>query len=191
MSVKKQIPSFCKLYPFNEGISADFLDETDVDSYFYLNIFDICQSQHRMLRLRKDSNKKSSCIQIVPILPFRELAGLYPPRRSEYLQGRIHSSVDSLRDFLKNFDKASKCLQIPSPKLEIEIGSRQLKNNLLAHYYNDIIEQPIRQIRLSFGFRSNTSSVFSIKKFELHSNKFNLTEIVNISHREIHHLYKN
>ena len=32
MSVKKQIPSFCKLYSFYEEIPEVFLDETDVDS---------------------------------------------------------------------------------------------------------------------------------------------------------------
>ena len=35
MSVKKQIPSSCKLYSFYEEIPEEFLDETDVDSYFY------------------------------------------------------------------------------------------------------------------------------------------------------------
>ena len=32
MSVKKQIPSLCKLPSFNEEIPEEFLDETDVDS---------------------------------------------------------------------------------------------------------------------------------------------------------------
>ena len=41
MSVKKQFPSLCKLYSFNEEILEEFLDGTDVDSYFYQNIFDI------------------------------------------------------------------------------------------------------------------------------------------------------
>ena len=34
MSVKKQIPSLCKLYSFYEEKPEEFLDETDVDSYF-------------------------------------------------------------------------------------------------------------------------------------------------------------
>ena len=34
MSVKKQIPSLCKLYSFYEEIPEEFLDETDVDSIF-------------------------------------------------------------------------------------------------------------------------------------------------------------
>ena len=35
MSVKKQIPSLCKLYSFYEEITEEFLDETDGDIYFY------------------------------------------------------------------------------------------------------------------------------------------------------------
>ena len=66
----------------------------------------------------------------------------------------------------------------------------EVKNNLFAHYYNDIIEHPNRQIRLSFRFGNNSSCVFFIKKFKLHGNQFILTEIVNLNHREIHHLYK-
>ena len=99
--------------------------------------------------------------------------------------------VGNLRDFLKIFDQASKCIQIALPKPKIEIGYTKSKDNLFAHYYTDIIQHPIRQIRLSFRFGNNNSCVFSLKKFELHCNQFILTEIVSLSHREIHHLYKN
>ena len=99
--------------------------------------------------------------------------------------------VDTLRDFLKTFDQASKCIQIPLPKPKVEIGSTKSKDNLFVHQYNDIIEHPNRQIRLSLRFGNNNSCVFSLKKFELHGNQFILTEIVNLNHREIHHLYKN
>ena len=99
--------------------------------------------------------------------------------------------VDNLRDFLKTFDQASKCIPIPLPKPKVEIGSTKSKDNLFAHHYNDIIEHTNRQIRLSFRIGNNYSCVFSLKKFELHGNYFILTEIVNLNHREIHHLYKN
>ena len=99
--------------------------------------------------------------------------------------------VENLRDFLESFDQASKCIQIPLPKPKVEIGSTKSKDNLFAHYYNDIIEHPNRQIRLPFRFRNNNSCVFSLKKFELHGNQFILTEIVIINYREIHNLYKN
>ena len=71
--------------------------------------------------------------------------------------------VDSLGDFLKSFDQASKCIQIPLPKPKVEIGSTKSKDNLFVHYYNDIMEHPNRQIRLSFRFGNNISCVFSLQ----------------------------
>ena len=59
MSVKKQIPSLCKLYSIYEEIPEEFLDETDVDSYFYHNIFVNSNSQHRIVRVSRGSNKIS------------------------------------------------------------------------------------------------------------------------------------
>ena len=99
--------------------------------------------------------------------------------------------VNNLRDFLKTFDQASKYIQIPLRKFKVDIGFQKSKDNLFAHHYNDIIEHPNRQIRLSFRFGNNNSRVFSIKKFETHGNQFILTEIVKLNHRKIHHLYKN
>ena len=85
--------------------------------------------------------------------------------------------VDNLRDFLNTFDQASKCIQIPLPKRKVEIGSTKSKDNLFAHHYNDIIEYPNRQIRLSFRFANNTSCVFPLKKFELHWNHLFLQKL--------------
>ena len=99
--------------------------------------------------------------------------------------------VDSLSDYLRTFEQASKCAQIPLPKPTVEIGSTKSTDNLFAHYYNDIIEHPNRQIRLSFRFGNNNSCINYLKKFQLHGSQFILTENVNLIHREIHHLYKN
>ena len=35
MTVKNQIASFCKFYSFYEEKLEEFLDETDIDSYFH------------------------------------------------------------------------------------------------------------------------------------------------------------
>ena len=59
MSVKKQIPSLCKLYSFYEDLPEEFLDKIDAVSFFYRSIFDISQSQHRIVRV---SEKKNSLI---------------------------------------------------------------------------------------------------------------------------------
>ena len=99
--------------------------------------------------------------------------------------------VDKLRVFLKTVDQASKCTQIPLPKPKVQIGSTKSKDNLFAHYYNDIIEHPNTQFRLSFQFGNNNSCVFFIQRFELHGNHDTLTEIVNFNIREVLHPYKN
>ena len=191
MSVKKQIPSLCKLYSFYEEIPEEFLDESDVDSYFYHNIFDISQFQRRIVRVSRGSNKKSFSIKL---FQFRELK----TQLRYILQEEVNISKreficldDNLLDFLKTFYQANKCIQLPLPKPKVEIGSTKSKDNLFAHYYNDIIEHPNTQIRLSFRFGNNKSCVFSLEKFELHRNQFLLTEIVDLNHREIRHLYKN
>ena len=64
MSVKKQIPSLFKLYSFYGEIPEEFLDKTDVDSYFHHNIFDISQSQHRIVWVSRGSNNKSFAIKL-------------------------------------------------------------------------------------------------------------------------------
>ena len=100
----------------------------------------------------------------------------------------LSSLVDSLCDLLKTFDKGGNCLQIPSPKSNIEIAS---KDSSCYHYYNDIIEHPYIQRPFSFRFGNNNSYVFLIKIFDLNVNQFILTEIVNLNHRENHQIYKN
>ena len=59
MSTEKQTSSLCKLYSVYEELPEDFLDETEVDIYFYHNILDISQSHHRIVSVSKGSNKKS------------------------------------------------------------------------------------------------------------------------------------
>ena len=166
------------------------MDETDVDSCSYYNIFNISQSQHRIVRVSKGSNKKPFAIknQVVSILRFKDTAVLCPPITSEGFQKRNHFFlVVSLGDFLKIFDKKSKCLRVLLPKNTIENGSKMSKDDLFAHYCNDINEHPNRRLRLSFRFGNNS---FSIKKIELHGNHFVLTEPVTLNHRHIYHFYK-
>ena len=117
-------------------------------------------------------------------------ATLYPPRKSEYLQKRLTRLVNKMRDFLKIFDPANKCIQIPLRKPKVEIRCTKSKVNLFAHQYNDSIEHPIRQFRLSFRFGNNNSCVFSIRKIELPGNHFLLKEIHKLNRRQIRHLYK-
>ena len=177
----------CNFYSFYE----EFLDETDFDSYFNHNIFDISQSQHRIVRVSRGSNKKSFAIRLSQFCDLKTQQRYILQEKVNISKRELTCLVDNLRDFLKTFDQASKCIQLPLPKPKVEIVPTKSNNNLFVHHYNDIIEHRNRQIRLSFRFGNNNSCVFSLKKFELHGNQFILTEIVNFKHREIHHLYKN
>ena len=58
MCVKKQIPNLNKWYTIYEQKPEIFLDDTDVDSYFYHNILDIALVDNRIVRVSKVSNKK-------------------------------------------------------------------------------------------------------------------------------------
>ena len=169
----------------------EFLQETDVDSYFYYNIFDIPQSQHRTVRVSRGSNKKSFAIKLFQFCDLKTQQRYILQEEVNMSKRELTCLVDNLRDFLKTFDQASKCIQNPLPKPKVEIGSTKSKDNLFAHHYSDIIEHPNRQIRLSFRFVNNNSCVFSLKKSEIQGNQFILTEIVNLNYREIRHLYKN
>ena len=191
MSVKKQIPSLCKLYSFFEEIPEEFLDETDVDSYFYHNIFDLSHSQHRIVRVSRGSNKKSFAIKLFQLCGLKTQQRFILQEEVNIFKRELTCLVDNLRDFLKTFDQASKWIQIPLPRPKVEIGSTKSNDNIFSQHYNDIIEHPKRQIRLSFRFGNNNSCLFSLKKFELHGNQFILPEIVNLNHREHRHLYKN
>ena len=190
MSVKKQISSLCILYSFYEEKPEEFLDESDADSYIYHNNFDISQSQHRIVRVSRGSNKKSFAIKLFQFCDLKTQQRYILQEEVNISKRDLTCLVNNVSVFLKFFDQASKCIQIPLPKPKVEIGSSKSKDNLFAHYYNDITEHPSRQIRLSFRFINNNSCVFSLKKFELQGNQIILTEIVNLNHREIHDLYK-
>ena len=191
ISIKKQIPSLCKLYSFYEEIPEVFLDETDVDSFFYHNIFEISQSQHRIVRVSRGSNKISFAIKLFQFCDLKTQQRYILQEELNISKSELTCLVGSLRDFLKTFDQANMCIQIPLPKPKLEIGSTKPKDNLSAQHYNDIIEHPNSRIPLSFRFGNNHSCVFPLKMFEIHGNQFILTEMVKLNHREFHHLYEN
>ena len=143
------------------------------------------------MRVSRGSNKKSFAIKLFQFCDLKTQQRYILQEEVKISKRELSCLVDNLRDFLKPFDQASKCIQILPPNAKVEIGSTKSKDNLFAPYYNDIDKHPNRKIRVSFRFGNNISCVFSIKKFEQHGNQFILTEIVNLSQREIQHLYKN
>ena len=191
MSTKKQISSLCKLYSVYEEIPEEFLDETDVDSYFFHNILDISQSHNRIVRDSKGSNKKSFAFKVFHFCDSKLQQRFNLKEEVSISKNEIESLLDSLGEFLKAFDQANKVSQTPLPKPKFEIGFTKAKDELFSHCYKDIVEHLNRQIRISFRFEKNKTCVFSIKKFEHYGDQFILTEVVNLGYREIKHLYKN
>ena len=191
MSTRKQISSLCNFYSVYEEIPEEFLDETDVDSYFHHNILDISQAHHRIVRVSKGSNKKSFAFKVFQFCDSKLQQRFILEKEVSISRKETDSLLDSLREFLKAFDQANKVLQIPLPKPKFAIGYTKAKDELFSHCYEAIVEHLNRQIRLSFPFEMNKTWVFSIKKFEHYGDQFILTDVVNLGYREIKHLYKN
>ena len=111
MSVKKQMPCLCKFYFSHHEIPDEFFEETVVDSYFY-HILDISQSQHRIVRVSKGSNQNPFAIKLFQLCDIKTQQRSILQEEVTISERELSSVVDSLLDFLKSFDKASKCLQI-------------------------------------------------------------------------------
>ena len=191
MSTKKQNSSLCKLYSEYEEKPEEFLDETDVDNFFYHNILDISQSQYRIVRFSKGSNKKSFAFKVFHFCDSKLQHRYMLKEEVSISRKEIEPLLDSLGEFLKAFDQADKVSKFPLPKLKFELGYTKAKEELFSHCYKDIAEHLNRQTRLSFRFEKNKTYIFSIKKFDHYSEQFILTEVVNLGYREIKHLYKN
>ena len=140
MSTIKQISSFCKLYSKYKEISEEFLDETDVDSYFHYNILDISQSNHRIVRVSKGSNKKSFAFKVFHFC-YSKLQQRFLLKEGVSISKKENECLlDTLVDFLKAFDQANKVSQIPLPKTKLEIGFTKAKDELFSHCYKDTVE---------------------------------------------------
>ena len=191
MSSKNQISSLCKLSSVYEEITEEFLDKTDVDSYFNHNILDISQSHHRIVRVSKGSNKKFFAFKVFHFCASKLQQRFILKEGVSISKKELESLLDSLGEFLKAFDQANKVSQIPLPKSKFENGFAKAKDELFIQCYKDIAEHLNRQIRISFRFEKNKTCVFSIKKFEHYGDHFIPTEVVNLDYRENKHLYKN
>ena len=152
MSTKKQISSLCKLYSIYEETPEELLDETDVDSYFYHNFLDISQSHHRIVPVRKGSNKKSFALKVFHFCDSKLRQEFILKEEVSVFKKEIESVLDSLGKFLKAFDQANKVSQIPLAKPKLEIGFTNAKDELFSHCYRDLVERLSRQIRLSLRF---------------------------------------
>ena len=167
MSTKKQIFSLCKLYSFNEEVPEIFLDETDVDSYFYHNILSISQSHHEIIRVSKGSNKKSFAFKVFHFCDSKLQQRFTLTEEVSNFEKEIEYLLDNFGEFLKAFDQANKVTQIPFSKPNFEIGFTKAKDELFSHCYKDIVEHLNKQFRLSFRFEKKRLASFPSKSLNI------------------------
>ena len=116
-----------KLYSVDKEIPEEFLDKTDVISYFYHNILDISQSHHRIVRVSKGSNKKSFAFKVFLFCDSKSQQRFILKEEASTSK-KIKSLLDNLGELLKAFGQANKVLQTPLPKPKFEIGSTKAKD---------------------------------------------------------------
>ena len=129
MSKRKQFSSLCKPYSVNDEIPEDFLDETDVDSYFYHNILDISQSHHRLVRVSKRSNKKSFAFKVFHFCDSKLQQRFILKEEVSICKKEIESLLDSLGEFVKAFDQANKVFRSHHQNLNLRLDLQKQKTN--------------------------------------------------------------
>ena len=133
MSTKKQISSLCKLYSVYQEIPEEFLDQTDLDSYFYYNISDIFQSHHRIVWVSRESDEKSFAFKVFHFC-YSKLQQRFILKEEVSISKKENESLfDSLGEFLRAFDRTNKVSQITIPKPKFEIGFTKAKDELFSH----------------------------------------------------------
>ena len=131
------------------------MDETDVDSYFYKNIFAILQSHHKIVRVSKGSNKKSVAIKAFRFCDSKLQQRFILKEEISISNKNFESLFNSLREFLKALDQANKVSQIPLRKLQYEIEFTKEKDELFSHCYKHNVEN-LNKFRLSLQFERKT-----------------------------------
>ena len=177
---QKPIPRIFKLFPFYDEIPEEFLDETYIDCYFYLIIFNASQLQHRIARVRKGSYKKSSAIKLFQFCDLKTRQRYSLQEEMNVSKKELSSLVNNFHDFLKNFDKARNCFQIPfrNPKLRLDLPNQKTISPPIAITISLTIQTDI--IAFVPIWKQWVLHLFH-QKFELHCDQFKLTDIFNLS----------
>ena len=129
MSTKKQISSMCKRYSIYEETPGEFLDETDVDSYFYHNILDISQFHHRIVRVSKGSNKKTFTFKVFHFCDSSYSSDCFSRKKSAFLKRKLSLYSTAWANFSKLLIKQTKYRRFHYPKLNLRLDLRKQKTN--------------------------------------------------------------
>ena len=163
MYINKQIPSLSIVYATYKEVPGGFLDETDVDSHFYHNILDIAPIDNRIVGVSKGSNKETFAFKLFQFCILKNQQRFILEEELSFSLKELEAILNTLRQFLKQYDKAVTSLLYLSPKSKQEVVFTLCKDKLFANFFQDIKEHSNRQIRLFFVL-SVTRSVASPSK---------------------------
>ena len=136
-----QIPSLSKLYTIYAEVLESFLDETDVDSYFYHNILDIALFDNRIVRASKVSNKKIFAFKLFQVCNLKNQQNFIAEEEVSVSLKELAAVLSTLRQFSKKYDETVKFPALyPLLKPKQEIDFTLFEDELFAHYFPDIKE---------------------------------------------------
>ena len=141
---------------------------------------DIALIDNRTVRVSKSSKKKFFALKLFQFCNLKNQQRFILEEEVSVSLKELAAILNTLRQCLKQYDKAVKFPLYPLPKPKQEIGFILFEDELFAHYFQDIKEHGKRQIRLSFCRERNKECCFSIKKFQLVGEQNVLTEIINL-----------
>ena len=126
-----------------------FLDETDVESYFYRTILDIALIDNRSVRVGKGSNKKNFAFNFFQICNLKNQQRLILEEELSVSLKEVAAILNTLCQFFKQYDKAVK-FPLPTPliKPKQEVGFTLFKDERFPHYFQDI--KKMQQTDMSF-----------------------------------------
>lgn len=191
MSLKNQLPALRKLYSIYEEIPEDFLDETDIDSYFFYNFLNVSTVEGRLLRLSRSSNKNSFSFKVFKFDSSKLKQRYLLAQEVTVSKEELSAIFYQLKDFLDQYEKVKKLnyYKLPTPKNPI--GYSFGTDDLFCHHVHEIREDPSRHIRLSFRLELDNNWLFSFKKFNRIGEQFQLVEVIDLHHTEILKLFTN
>ena len=134
MSIKKQIPCLSKLYTNYERVPEIFLDETNVDTFFYNYMLDnIALIDDRIVRVSKGSNKNNFAFKLLQSCNITIQQRFILENEVSVSLKELAAILNTLRQFLKQYDKAVKFpVLYPLPKPKQEISFTLFKNEHFA-----------------------------------------------------------
>ena len=122
---------------------------------------------NRIVGVSKGSNKKIFAFKLFQFCNLKNQQSFILEEEVSIFLKEFAASLNTLRQFLIQYDKTVKFPVLSLlPEAEQEVGFTLFKDEIFAHYFQDIKDHCNRQIRLSFRFERNKECCFSFKKFQ-------------------------